>query len=128
MAYGCCFNDGMCDISVEFEHRNVPNLMNQIKEILIKKPFGLVKRLEESNRLIMETNSKDNKKLVFNFTNGIYPSAYKTSMLIRAYFELDERVRILALCFKYVARVILTSFCLLLEIYAMNRTFPFLLR
>lgn len=105
MAHGCCFNDSMCDISVEFEHKNVPNLMNQIKEILIEKPFGLVKRLEESNRLIMETTSKDNKKLVFNFTNGIYPSAYKTSMLIRAYFELDERVRILALCFKYVAKV-----------------------
>ena len=54
------------------------------------------------NKLTIE--SKDAPKIVFNFTSGIFTSAYKTSALLRAYLELDERARILAFCFRYIAK------------------------
>lgn len=50
-------------------------------------------------------STNENGGIVFNFLTGLYPSAHKTSTLLRAYFDLDERARVLAFCFRYLAKV-----------------------
>jgi hypothetical protein len=57
---------------------------------------------QNSNKFTVETIDNG---IAFNFTSGIFSSAYKTTNLLRAYLELDERAKILAFCFRYIARV-----------------------
>jgi hypothetical protein len=55
-----------------------------------------------SNRICFESKQFG---IAFNFTNNFYPNAYKTSILLRAYLELDHRAKILAFCLRYIAKV-----------------------
>lgn len=124
IAYGICFNDSSCDISIEFE--STTSTKNKTSIQIIEHVSDLIKN-EMSDTFHFKTNQNSNKqknskqttnqclnkitfesfdsKIVFNFTSGIHPVAHKTSTLLRCYFELDERARILAFCFRFIAKV-----------------------
>lgn len=69
-----------------------------------KKSKNLPSKCLNLNKLTYKAQNS-NFNLQFNFTSGLYPSAYKTSSLIRAYLELDDRAKILAFCFRYIAKL-----------------------
>ena len=128
-AYGICFNDSYCDVSIEFESSATtstgkPKTSTQILTIvndLIKNEMSDIFHLKTTH----QNSSKNNKnskplvnqnlnkltvesidsKIVFNFTTGLFASAHKTATLLRGYFEIDERAKILAFCFRYIAKV-----------------------
>jgi hypothetical protein len=124
IAYGICFNDSSCDISVEFE--SAISGKNKTSNQIIAHVTDLVKN-EMADTFHFKINQTSNKqknskqttnqclnkltiesldpKITFNFTSGIHPAAHKTSTLLRCYFELDERAKILAFCFRYIAKV-----------------------
>ena len=52
------------------------------------------------------TTTVNTQPISFNFTSGLFSSAFKTSFLIKSYLDLDERARILAFCLRYIAKVI----------------------
>jgi hypothetical protein len=132
VAYGVCFNDSPCDISVEFNSENRTNdeVLAQVGEFIrtrmadrfvVDTPQNSVKSSPKltgkkakaagsgsMNKLLLET--KGSLKTYFNFTSGVMAESYKTSMLLRAYMELDERVKIIALCFRHMARVNIDHF------------------
>lgn len=57
-----------------------------------------------ANRVVFRS-SQSSGGIIFNFLTGLYPSAYKTSTILRAYMDLDERARVLAFCLRYLAKV-----------------------
>ena len=144
-AYGICFNDSSCDVSIEFDSAtsNKNKTSNQIISCvtdLIRNEMSDTFHLKttttttnnnqnsnKNNKNYAKTNSSNSQnqspnkytvesiesKIVFNFTNGLFPTAYKTATLLRGYFELDERAKILAFCFRYIAKVrvlVITSY------------------
>lgn len=131
MAHGICFNDSQCEISVELVNEAISNsssgkspatiirdindlIRNEISDQLVSveedteflRNEAKYANLERQNSNKVTFKSKHSThNVIFNFTTGIYPSAYKTSTLLRAYMDLDERAKILALCFRYMAKV-----------------------
>lgn len=114
MAYGVCFNDSNCDICVELltaTSRSPCQIIKDINEVIMAQmtdvltPFGDDDLSTEtrSNKVMYRSKSLN---VVFNFTTGLFTSAYKTSILLRAYMNLDERARVLALCLRYIAKVL----------------------
>ncbi len=126
VAYGICSNDSSCDIDINFGKNNANksnlNILNDVKEF-IKTEMSDVFDSSQFNRSNSNQNSKNanqanftnnlNKitfetkkpRVAFNFTSGLYSTAYKTSILIKAYLELDDRAKILAFCFRHIAKV-----------------------
>jgi predicted nucleotidyltransferase len=128
VVYGACFNDSPCDISVEFnkDNRTSEQILSDVSEFIrvempdrfeiansskqIKSPKTLSKKNKTAGgmganltRLTLE--SKGPIKAYFNFTSCVMADSYKTSFLLRAYMQLDERAKILAFCFRYMAKV-----------------------
>lgn len=73
-------------------------------------------RANSANRVVFKSSpNKSNNNptssggIIFNFLTGVYPSAHKTGTVLRAYMDLDERARILAFCFRYLAKVNITN-------------------
>ena len=119
--YGICTNDTSCDIDIDFEKTNKSN-MQILKDVqeLVKKHMCDVFDLNQPSQLNgngksarSNSNNSSNKitfdtkklKISFNFTSGLFSGAYKTSQLIKAYLELDERAKVLAFCFRHMAKV-----------------------
>ena len=133
IAYGICSNDSSVDIDIDYENhsKTTSQILRDVGELIrsemsdtfdpqqIAKLYGSVgsnksnkqssqqQQQQCANKITLLTRKSftPNQKIFFNFTNGLYATAYKTSYLIKAYFELDERVKILAFCFKYIAKV-----------------------
>ena len=124
MAYGICSNDSGCDIDIDFPNdsksstqilKDVLELVkNEMSEIFEPSQFKHINTngkkthsSQMSNKLTVSAKKlpQCKEKVVFNFTTGLFSTAYKTSTLIKAYFELDERVKILAFIFRYIAKV-----------------------
>ncbi len=117
-AYGICFNESSCDISIEYDQNSSQNdkssqhiikdisdlIENEMKDILN------VQSIQKSNNKLTLTAFRSENNAIFNFTTGLFSSAHKTSFLLKSYIEMDERVKILSLCFRYIAKVILTFF------------------
>ena len=128
MSYGVCFNDSQCDISIEpsppprgeaaatAREYSPMTIMRDVVELVRTEMSDCLCDLEtregvnrggsgdkpSSNRIAFKSASNG---LVFNFLTGLYPSAYKTSTLLRAYLDLDERARLLAFSFRYMSKV-----------------------
>lgn len=118
-AYGICFSDSACDISIEHDsgnrdgtNKSSHQLLNNALELIKTEMSDIFNQQNTSTK--NRTNSSNTNKftvetvdsgIVFNFTSGIFSAAYKTTNLLRAYLELDERAKILAFCFRYIARV-----------------------
>lgn len=128
MAYGICSNDSGCDIDIEFANDSKPSsqILKDVLELVRDKMSDIFdptqfkqvvtngkksQSSQTSNKLtvIAKKLPQSKEKIVFNFTSGLFVTAYKTSTLFKAYFELDERVKILAFLFRYIAKVILIS-------------------
>jgi hypothetical protein len=129
VVYGICFKDTPCDISVEFNkyNRTSEQVLNEVSEFIRtemseefeveaangkltksspKLPGKKSKAAGNSANLTKLTfETKGQVKAQFNFTSGVMADSYKTSLLLRAYMELDERAKILAFCFRYMAKV-----------------------
>ena len=142
IAYGMCSNDSSVDIDIDYENhsKSTSQILKDAGELIrtemvdtfdphqISKLFGNAgkkankehqqQQLQCSNKITLLARKvfSANQKIYFNFTNGLYATAYKTSYLIKAYFELDERVKILAFCFKYIAKVWASYFFLSLKV------------
>ena len=129
MAYGICSHDSGADIDIDYENhsKSSTQILKDVCDV-IKKEMSNVFEPQQINKLYNSvSNGKGNKhqslpnsnkitlvarktlgnnqKIVFNFTSGLHATAYKTSMLIKAYFELDERVKLLAFSFRHIAKV-----------------------
>lgn len=124
-AYGICTNETICDIDIDHENhsKSSSQLLRDAGELIKQEMSDLF----ESSQVTKLLNGKSNKaqasqnpnkitltakktfknvqKVSFNFTSGLYATAYKTSSLIKAYFQLDERVKILAFVFRHIAKV-----------------------
>lgn len=122
MAYGVCFTSTQCDIAVEFnkDNRTSQQTLAEVSSFIAEhmrdclkssaepvgkqdatKPAGVSK--SSTNKLAFK--SKSMTSAVFNFTSGVATDGYQTATLLRAYLELDERAKLLAFLFRYMARV-----------------------
>jgi len=87
---------------------------NQIKKIFNGDTNSKASKQQNSQNvnkisLVANRSFTQNQKIVFNFTSGLFATAYKTSTLIKAYFELDERLKILSFCLRHIAKVLFKS-------------------
>jgi hypothetical protein len=130
MAYGICTNDTMCDIDVDFDNSSSKSSSHILRDVceVLKNEMSDTFDAHQINKLFNgDTSSKAskqqssqsvnkislaakrtigcNQKILFNFTSGLFATAYKTSTLIKAYFELDERLKILSFCLRHIAKV-----------------------
>ena len=130
MAYGICSNDTGCDIDIDFDTTSTKSSSHILKDVceVLKSEMSDTFDAQQINKLFSgDTSSKAskqqssqsvnkislvvkrmftyNQKIVFNFTSGLFATAYKTSSLIKAYFELDERLKILSFCLRHIAKV-----------------------
>jgi len=132
IAYGICFNDSSCDISVEFEsaisgknktsNQIIAHVTDLVKNEMADTFHFKINQTSNKQKNSKQTNSSQclNKltvesldpKITFNFMSGIHPAAHKTSTLLRCYFELDERAKMLAFCFRYISKVGINFFIL----------------
>lgn len=120
-AYGVCFNDSQVDIDIESKHhKSSSQVLRDVSELIkseMSDTFELSALTTNTNVKSSKSNSNLNKlsletrgsKIVFNFTCELFKSAFKTSFLIKAYLDLDERAKILAFCLRYIAKVRLVS-------------------
>ena len=113
-AYGICFNDSSCDISIEYDQNSSQNdkssqqIIKDISDIIeneMKDILNVQSIQKSNNKLTLTAKNDTNTNIVFNFTTGLFSSAYKTSFLLKSYIEMDERVKILALCLRFIAKV-----------------------
>jgi len=116
-AYAICFNDSQVDVDIQFvkssNKLSSSQILKKVLELIeseMNDTFELdsnkMSQQQKSNNLINKlTLETKNTKIVFNFTCELFSSAYKTSYLIKAYLDLDERARILAFCFRYIAKI-----------------------
>ena len=118
VAHGIAFGDTSCDISIEREskcNQSSSEILSEVKDFIQSQMSDIFvcqsklylstktsKSTTSSNKLTL-TTLKSN--LVFNFTTGIHSYSYKTNFLIKSYLCLDERARILAFCFRYLAKI-----------------------
>jgi hypothetical protein len=72
----------------------------------MKAIFNVQSIQKSNNKLTLSAKNDNNTNIVFNFTTSLFSSAYKTSFLLKSYIEMDERVRVLSLCLRYIAKVI----------------------
>ncbi|CAF0866293.1 unnamed protein product [Brachionus calyciflorus] len=116
LAHGICFNDSTCDITVEYDsktNRSSADILAEMDLFILQEMNSFLDLRYDPELQALKKNSKLNKltfkainsSLVFNFTTGLYTSSPKTNFLIKSYLDLDERARILAFCFKYLARI-----------------------
>lgn len=128
MWYGVCTSDTQCDVSIEpvgaaaaATQPETERVLRQVAEIVRTDMTDLLKPLTEADRLVKTIatgnaasfdranrhsfRSVDAPAVVVNFISGVYPSAYQTASLLRAYLDLDERARVLAFCFRHMAKV-----------------------
>jgi terminal uridylyltransferase len=126
IAYGICFNESSCDISVEFQNscktaitktnaQTIQNVTDLLKTEMYDTfrfnstvlPLKKAQKQSQSclNKFTCETIDSTLKQCFFNFTSGIHPQAHKTATLLKGYFELDERAKILAFCLRYIAKL-----------------------
>ncbi len=129
VVYGICFNDTPCDISVEFnkDNRTSEQVLTEVNDFIRREMWeefevdaANTKHIKSSPKLTGKKNksagmsanltkltfeTKGPVKVQFNFTSSVMANSYKTNLLLRAYMELDERAKILAFCFRYMAKV-----------------------
>ena len=101
MLYGVCYNDSQCDISIKL--LSPPSIKTSSKDITAMTYILDILKQEMTDCLtfIREKDKHSvfmsvSNHMVFNFFTDFYPSAYKTSSLLRAYLDLDDRARPLA--------------------------------
>ena len=123
-AHGACFADSSCDISIEYASESSSSslscskILGDVCDVLRSTDMSdtfdplLFKQMERNRQAKKKLSIAANKlsiqardTTVFNFSTGLYPSAHKTSALLRAYLELDDRAKILAFVFRYIAKV-----------------------
>ena len=106
-AHGICFPDSSCDISVESgeNDKSTHQILTEVADLIQKEMsdiFDCQKQQKANNKLTVQLK---NSSTCFNFTTALHTSAHKTSALLKAYIELDDRVKVLAMCFRYMAKV-----------------------
>jgi hypothetical protein len=123
MAYGICFNDSSCDISVEYDDSVAEKspikiisdinvfIKSEMTETFFQEDYSTdeIRISDKTNNLNKLTFKSKSLNILFYFTTGLYTSAYKTSTLLNAYMSLDDRAKILAFCLRYVAKVIIVD-------------------
>ena len=112
---GICQNNNECDIDVDFNDSvNSREAIGLICDFLSTEMSNLFdaneieeNRTSQSSKIKLTHKTDDSKasSIVFNFTCGLFVNAYRTSTLLRAYMELDERVKVLAFALRYLALV-----------------------
>ena len=112
---GVCLLTSSCDIDIEFTtdaeddskltHKEIMLRVLKVVQEMSGEPFKLKNQNQQPNKLSYEYKLSRTVKIMFNFTTGLYPMAHITNSLIRAYMELDERAKVLAFLFRYLARV-----------------------
>jgi len=118
--YGICFDDSQVDVDIEFVKSNCQSTSQILTAVadFLKDEMPDTFELETSSQNKSKSSSNNvnnlNKisyltkidQISFNFTSGLFSSAFKTSFLIKSYLELDERARVLAFFLRYIAKVI----------------------
>jgi hypothetical protein len=138
VASGICYGDSSCDIELKYNrhHLDLNKRKMTTSEIInaaldtiktkLNDTFDVVSFEKSSSLDKIDTNKltifaqigngKWSQRIPFNFTSDLHPdSAYKTSILIRAYMQLDERAKILTFCFRHIARVFSSFYQLLFQ-------------
>ena len=115
-AYGICFDDSQVDVDISIAHMSSSQILKEVSD-LIKAEMSDLFELAPLNTNMKSSKANSNQnlnklsleskesKILFNFTSELFKSSYKTSYLIKAYLELDERAKILAFCLRYIAKV-----------------------
>jgi hypothetical protein len=112
MLYGVCYNDSQCDISIKL--LSLPSVKTPSKDTTeMTYILDILKHEMTDDLTFIRGEEKDkhsvfmsvSNHMVFNFFTDFYPSAYKTSSLLRAYLDIDERARPLAFFFRYIFKV-----------------------
>lgn len=113
-AHGICMAESGCDVDVDLSklHSSSAQTIRELCQFLKKEmsdEFNIEPLMDtrnpkfaSHNRLTLETL---NGSGVFNFTTGVYSNGYKTSALLSAYMQLDERAKLLAFSLRYLAKV-----------------------
>ena len=97
-------------VAAENQQPTAPNTiatLNQVKspKISNKKSRTAPNASCNASKLVFEAKSDEYSTAKFQFTSGAMNEAHKTSTLLRAYMQLDERAKILAFGFRYMAKV-----------------------
>lgn len=119
---GICQNSNECDIDVDFNDgvrnanmtsREAIGLICDFLSEEMAHVFDVAEvtenRSSQSSRIKlkhkMTTADNRSQTIVFNFTCGLFVKAHRTSTLLRAYMDLDERAKVLAFALRYLASV-----------------------
>ena len=113
-AHGICMAESGCDVDVDLSklHSSSVQTIRELCQFLMKEmcnEFNVEPLMDtrspkcaSHNRLTLQTIDGGG---VFNFTTGSYSNGFKTSALLSAYMQLDERAKLLAFSLRYLAKV-----------------------
>ena len=109
-ASGFCLKDSLIDIEITIENQSSDPIFNLINDFILKNNDYLSIDLDSIN--IDNDDSSITCKLKdtadninFQFTFNKNPFSYRTSRLFYFYSKLDCRFKLLAFCFRYLAKV-----------------------
>ena len=106
-ASGFCLKDSPIDIDVNFDNKQPYDsleIINQFLQSNMSDRFHLNEiDMSQQNKIIVKTTRDDLLKCYLSCSH--YSYSYRTSALINYYSKLDERFKILAFCFRHLARV-----------------------